>query len=204
MTRRLPASRTSGTCFLTLRLAQPRRALLVRHIDLLRRAMRETMTHHPFAIEAIVVLPAAIHAVWTLPPGAADFAKRIGMLKSRFSRGVAAPPARTPSQVQRGDKGIWQRGYWLYPIRGAAELARHREMIHLAPVTAGFCARAADWPHSSVHRDIARGLSAPDGCPTTPLWRIMDGGGSDDLQRRPLAAPDPGAHRVAEAFEQRA
>lgn len=43
-------------------------------VDLLRAAFRPTMQRYPFAIDAIVVLPDHLHAVWTLPPGDARFA----------------------------------------------------------------------------------------------------------------------------------
>jgi REP element-mobilizing transposase RayT len=38
-----------------------------------REATRRTQTRHPFTIDAMVVLPDHIHAVWTLPPGDADY-----------------------------------------------------------------------------------------------------------------------------------
>ena len=41
--------------------------LLTDHIDALREATRLKQTRHPFTIDAMVVLPDHIHAVWTLP-----------------------------------------------------------------------------------------------------------------------------------------
>ena len=38
-----------------------------------RRAFREARSRHPFAIQAIVVLPDRPRAIWTLPEGGADF-----------------------------------------------------------------------------------------------------------------------------------
>jgi putative transposase len=60
--------------------------LLTQHIDELRKAFRETRRHHPLTIEAMVVLPDHLHAVWTLPVGEADFATRWRPIKSAFSR----------------------------------------------------------------------------------------------------------------------
>jgi hypothetical protein len=37
---------------------------------------------HPFDIEAIVVLPDHLHAIWTLPEGDADFALRWRLITS--------------------------------------------------------------------------------------------------------------------------
>jgi putative transposase len=58
-----------------------RRRLLTDNIDALREATRLTQTRHPFTIDAMVVLPDHIHAVWTLPPGDADFSLRWRLIK---------------------------------------------------------------------------------------------------------------------------
>ena len=167
--------------FFTLRLADRQSDLLLREVDVLRAAMRATRARFPFEIEAIVVLPAALHMIWRLPPGDADFPTRIAMLKSRFSRAMPMPADRTPGQIRRAEKGIWQRRYWEHQLRDAADYARHREMIHLSPVHAGLVAAPQDWVHSSLHRDLARGAPPPRplGCgtvrlsaaPSPPLWR---------------------------------
>jgi putative transposase len=65
-----------GCWFFTVNLLDRRRRLLTDHIDALREARRLTQTRHPFTIDAMVVLPDHIHAVWTLPPGDADFSLR--------------------------------------------------------------------------------------------------------------------------------
>lgn len=56
-----------GTYFFTLALADRRSDLLVREIDALRAAVARTRRLHPFRIDAWVVLPDHLHAVWTLP-----------------------------------------------------------------------------------------------------------------------------------------
>jgi putative transposase len=64
----------SGGCwFFTVNLLERRNTLLAERIDALRDAMERTRSHYAFAIDAIVVLPDHIHAVWTLAPGDADF-----------------------------------------------------------------------------------------------------------------------------------
>ena len=65
-----------GCFFFTFNLAERGLALLTDHVELLRGAFRETHLRHPFTIDAIVVLPDHLHAVWTLPEGDADFAMR--------------------------------------------------------------------------------------------------------------------------------
>jgi len=56
-----------GCFFFTVNLADPRLRLLTEHIEELRTSFRETQKAHPFTIEAMVVLPDHLHAVWTMP-----------------------------------------------------------------------------------------------------------------------------------------
>jgi REP-associated tyrosine transposase len=74
--------------FFTVNLAERRLRLLTDNIELLRAAFRDTRRRHPFAIDAIAVLPDHLHAIWTLPGGDADFASRWQLIKAGFSRGL--------------------------------------------------------------------------------------------------------------------
>tara|TARA_R110002094_G_scaffold171525_1_gene153478 strand:+ start:1911 stop:2456 length:546 start_codon:yes stop_codon:yes gene_type:complete len=149
------------TYFLTLRLADRRSDLLVRRIDDLRRAMRETLVQHPLHIDAIAVLPAVIHLLWTLPPGDCNLAARIGMLKCGFSRAISPPPTHSLARIRRRDKGIWQRHHWVHALRDGADFNRHRNLIYHCPVHADLCAHPRDWPHTSLHRDLMDGAPPP-------------------------------------------
>lgn len=169
-----------GTFFFTIRLADRNGDLLTRQIADLRRAMRHTLARHPFRIDAITILPAVIHTIWTMPADTSDYSNRIGMLKSRFSRDMPMPAHRTPTQIARGEKAIWQRRFWEHQIRDAADFARHRDLIYLSPVHAGYCPRPQDWPFTSLHRDLKRGLPAPE-----PI-----GHGAAGLHLTPLHEPD--------------
>jgi putative transposase len=44
--------------------------------------------NHPFTIDAFVVLPDHLHAVWTPPPGDCDFSTRWRLIKSRFAKAL--------------------------------------------------------------------------------------------------------------------
>jgi putative transposase len=77
-----------GSYFFTVNLADRRRALLTDHIDLLRAAFRQVRSRHPFTIEATVILPDHLHAIWTLPDGDAGFATRWGLVKSALSHAL--------------------------------------------------------------------------------------------------------------------
>jgi putative transposase len=62
-----------GTFFFTITLADRRSRLLVDHVDLLRSALRTARQERPFVIDAIVILPDHLHAIFTLPPDDSDF-----------------------------------------------------------------------------------------------------------------------------------
>jgi putative transposase len=144
-----------GTFFFSARLQDRHSDLLVNEIVLLRHAMRLTKSRHPFHIDSIVVLPAAIHTIWALPEGDADVSTRWSLLKRTFVANIDPVPHRTPAQIKRGEKGIWQRRFWEHLIRDADDLAAHRAMIRDAPVHAGLVARPQDWAWTSLHRDLA-------------------------------------------------
>jgi putative transposase len=73
--------------------------LLVREIGLLRETVNLVRKRHPFRIDAWVVLPEHMNAVWTLPPGDADFSRRWRLIKSAFSR--ALPKTERRSNVRQ-------------------------------------------------------------------------------------------------------
>ena len=58
-----------GTYFFTVNLAERKRTLLVDHVDVLRAVMKKVKATHPFHIDAMVILPDHLHALWTLPEG---------------------------------------------------------------------------------------------------------------------------------------
>src|SRR5215475_5965889 len=151
-----------GSFFFTVNLAERRLSLLTSHIDELRSAIRETRKRHPFTIDAIVVLPDHLHAVWTLPEGDADFATRWRLIKSTFSRCIPCGERISASRAAKGERGIWQRRYWEHSIRDEADFERHVDYIHINPLKHGLVTRVRDWPHSSFHRYVQQGLLPVD------------------------------------------
>src|SRR5262249_15475848 len=150
-----------GVFFFTVVLADRSSNLLTEEIDRLRAAYRAAQQRRPFETIAICILPDHIHAVWSLPENDPDFSSRWSLIKSGFSRGIDARP-RSQSKISKREKGIWQRRYWEHAIRDDADLERHIDYIHYNPVKHGHVARAADWPHSSFHRFVERGLLVAD------------------------------------------
>jgi putative transposase len=166
-----------GSYFFTLTLEDRRGTLLTDHIGPLRRAFRETRTRHPFAIDAIVVLPEHLHAMWTLPDGDADYALRWRLIKSAFSRALPSGEPVSASRAGRGERGIWQRRYWEHTVRDEGDFARHVDYIHYNPVKHRHVTRVNAWPHSSFHRMVRLGVYPQD-------WGgDMSGMGSEDGSR---------------------
>ena len=106
-----------GCWFFTVNLLDRRRRLLTEHIDALRAATRLTQTRHPFTIDAMVVLPDHIHAVWTLPPDDTGFSLRWRLIKIAFAQAVPKTEQRSAVRVARGERAIWQRRFWEQPRR---------------------------------------------------------------------------------------
>jgi REP-associated tyrosine transposase len=151
-----------GCWFFTVNLLERRNTLLVHRIDALRDSMERTRGRHAFVIDAVVVLPDHIHAVWTLPPGDADFSLRWRLIKSRFVQALPKRERLSDVRKARGERGIWQRRFWEHLIRDEADYARHVEYCYINPVKHGLVARVRDWPHSSFHRDVRAGIFPED------------------------------------------
>src|SRR5262245_31988696 len=96
-----------GSYFFTVNLAERRRALLTDNIYLLRAAFRYARDRHPFALEAIVILPDHMHAIWTLPQSDARFALRWQLIKAAFSRSLTNGEWISASRLGKGERGIW-------------------------------------------------------------------------------------------------
>jgi len=162
MPRYLRAFVPGGTFFFTVALLERRRGLLVEQVDLLRQCFSDAKAARPFHIDAIVVLPDHLHCIWTLPEGDADFSARWHAIKADFSRGIAPGERLSERRRMKGERGIWQRRFWEHTIRDERDFERHVDYIHYNPVKHGHSQRAADWPLSSFHRYVERGIYAAD------------------------------------------
>ncbi|MGP0092055.1 MAG: REP-associated tyrosine transposase [Xanthobacteraceae bacterium] len=162
MSRYRRAKIEGGVFFFTVTLADRPSDLLVQQIDRLRRVYGSVQRRHPFETVAICVLPDHLHALWSLPPGDADFPLRWNLIKGGFSRGLVGDVRRSASKIGRREKGIWQRRDWEHAIRDDDDLERHIDYIHFNAVKHGYVAMACNWPHSSFHRYVARGFLPSD------------------------------------------
>src|SRR3546814_16404415 len=118
MTNYRRAHTPGATWFFTVNIARRDTAVLTEHIALLRQALQRVRRKHPFSIDALVVLPDHLHAVWTLPPGDAGYAMRWRQIKGWFSRHAPAGEHRSARRIAKGDRGLWQRRYWEHLVPG--------------------------------------------------------------------------------------
>jgi putative transposase len=148
-----------GTYFFTVNLLRRRKnPLLVLHIDALRRAVIKVRRRHPFNVHGWVVLPDHLHCILELPAGDADFALRWRLIKRGFSKALPRVERRSDIRERRGERGIWQRRFWEHVIRDDADYASHMDYIHANPVKHGLVERVRDWPYSTFHRLVERGV----------------------------------------------
>ena len=188
MSRYIRPRASGARIFATLCLAEKGGDLLVREVDLLRSAVVATLIDRPLQVDAWIVLPDHMHFVWTLPEGDSGYAVRIGAIKARFTMalrragrlerrraGFSPPPAPLPVvrsgryaglkpglRVAKREAGVWQRRFWEHHIRDETDFAAHVRYCWGNPVKHGFVRHPADWPYSSLHRDIRKGLVAPE------------------------------------------
>ncbi|GHF72857.1 REP-associated tyrosine transposase [Seohaeicola zhoushanensis] len=154
-----------ATVFFTVCLADRSWTLLTDEIAILREAVRYTRARRPFGIDAWVVLPNHMHAIWTLPADDGNYSERWGAIKARFSKHfrLAGRAPEVPAfgagggvnpALRKGQSGIWQPRFWEHHIRDRQDLEWHLAACHEDPVKHGLAGSATDWAYSSVHRDL--------------------------------------------------
>ena len=156
-------NRVPGGCyFLTINLRDRHSDLLVREIEPLRAAVRQTRARLPFHIDAWVVLPEHMHCLWTLPEDDVDFPARVQSIKAAFSRLMPKPQSRRPSLIRKREAGIWQRRYWERTVRDQQEYAAYMDYIHFNPVSHGLAPSPSMWPFSTFAHCVVQGLYPQD------------------------------------------
>jgi hypothetical protein len=97
-----------------------------------------------------------------IPLGDCDYPLRWSVLKAGFSRGLEEAAPRAPSKIAKRERGLWQRRYWEHAIRDDADLERHVDYVHFNPVKHGYVTQVRDWPFSSFHLYVERGILSAD------------------------------------------
>jgi REP element-mobilizing transposase RayT len=79
-------------------------------VNILLGAIRAEKSRRPFQIDAMVILPDHIHAIWTLPSGDADYSIRWRNIKRSFTQTIAIDnrPVVFGSRQRKGEQAIWQ------------------------------------------------------------------------------------------------
>ena len=134
-------------------------------VALLEQAISLVKSRHPFEIEAQVILPDHVHAIWQLPDGDADYAGRWRLIKSEFTRRYRQSSGQVVCSVRResrGEQGLWQSRYWEHMIRDEADFAAHVDYIHFNPVKHGLVAAPRAWEHSTFRDWVERGVYERD------------------------------------------
>ena len=151
-----------GTYFFTLVIYRRREILttpLARRC--LRDAVAEERTNHPFALDAVVLLPDHLHLILTLPAGDEDYAARVGRIKAGFTRGfldAGGGEARPSPGMERGrHRGVWQPRFWEHLIADERDLEQHEDYVHYSPVRHGLAACPHEWEWSSFRRLVDAG-----------------------------------------------
>ncbi len=160
-------SRIGSTFFFTV-VTHRRRSLLTTDLgrDCLRTAFLDVRRNHPFRTVAIVLLPDHLHAVWELPREDVDYSKRWRLIKRRFSQlwsergGVEGNM--TASRERKGERAIWQRRFFEHTCKDEDDVQRCVDYSHVNPLKHGLVSRVIDWPYSTFHRYVERGIYPPE------------------------------------------
>ena len=112
-----------------------------------------------------------------MPDGDADYAARIRLVKTEFTKSLPlddAVASTNNSRALKGEREVWQRRYWEHTIRDECDFHVRLDYIHYNPVKHALVDRAADWPHSTFQLWVAKGTYDPwwgsDDMPPLPDW----------------------------------
>jgi len=119
-------------------------------IDVLREGFKNVISKYPFTINAIVILPNHIHAIWTLPKDDCDFSLRWRLIKTYV----------TKHSIGNLAGGVWQNRFWEHQIKDDVDYQNHVDYIHYNPVKHGFVNSPKDWVYSSFNRFVEKGAYA--------------------------------------------
>ena len=169
-----------GTFFFTV-VTHRRRPLFEDRMNrsLLGDAFRECQRDWPFEINALVLLPDHLHAIWTLPPGDTNYSGRWSVIKTKFTKTFLAAGGVelgvSKGKRNEGRRGVWQRRYWEHTIEDEDDFEAHFDYVHYNPVKHGYVTCPRDWGPSSFHRWVKKGVYPIDwACGHYPPLKIID------------------------------
>ena len=90
-----------------------------------------------------------------------DFSGRWRRIKAYFTHRLVA--AGVPVKRHRnGEYALWQRRFWEHTIRNETDFERHVDYVHFNPVKHKLVNRVREWPYSSFHAYVRRGVLPAD------------------------------------------
>ncbi len=150
-----------GTYFFTLALQNRQSQLLTKYINELRKSFHQAQKNNHFIVDAVVVLPEHLHAVMTLPDGDSNYSLRWRQIKTYFLKALVKE-GECITKNQRNEYNLWQKRFWEHRVRDEQDLITHVDYIHYNPVKRGWVNQVQDWPYSSFHRYVGKGLLQKD------------------------------------------
>jgi putative transposase len=101
-----------------------------------------------------------------LPEHDDDYSSRWQAIKKAFSKSIPETEYRSETKRKRHERGIWQRRFWEHTITDDRDYAAHIDYIHYNPVKHGWAKAAKDWPYSTFHQLVEKGVYPVDwaGC----------------------------------------
>ena len=120
-------------------------------------AIARSRLARPCVVNAWVLMPDHLHALWTLPPGDTDYSTRWSQIKRTVSV-LLADHKRDDwiddSKRAHRESTLWQRRFYEHTVRDDADFARCVNYVHSNPVKHDHAKRVADWPWSTFHRYV--------------------------------------------------
>lgn len=163
-----------GTYFFTV-VTHRRRRLFhhVRNRSLLGEALRQCQANRPFEINAVILLPDHLHAIWTMPRGDTSYSDRWSIIKRTFTqqylRGSGQDGRVSAGKLRERRRGIWQRRFWEHTLEDEDDFQTHFDYIHYNPVKHQLVKCPGDWEPSSFHRWVEQGVYPKNwGCGKDP------------------------------------
>ena len=144
--------------------------MLIKNIEVLRKAFKDAKEKIKFNIDAIVILPEHFHMIIS-PENIKEYPEIIRKIKCSFSKEINIDYIEdyelTESRKNKKEKDIWQRRYWEHTIQNEVELNKLTDYIHYNPVKHRYVKMAKEWQYSSFMKYVKQGLYEENWCDFT-------------------------------------
>jgi len=159
---------TGGSYFFTVNLHNRNSSMLVTEYATLMNCVNRIKQQRPFKLVGWVALPEHLHCIWTLPENDLDFSGRWREIKKLFTK---IHKYRYGSEAGK----IWQHRFWEHYITSQSDFLQHLDYIHINPVKHGHVNSVKDWPYSSFHFYVRKGLYSINWAGTDDILKMDTG-----------------------------